>query len=316
VNEANNTPELNALSPFLLENEAEYLAWRKQKLANYPVTTEDMTVSLESLDSFCVQQRDALLTIANKTNMVLYSVKTAPSKEDVSDFAFLLGLSQIDRNICADNDSITSLCVRNDSELHKTYIPYSNKALSWHTDGYYNSEEHQIQAFLMHCVREAKEGGDNQFLDPEIMYILLRDDNPESIDALMAVDALTIPANIQHKVEIRSAQTGTVFSVDLKSNCLHMRYSARKKNISWKVEDRVQYARNKIEEILNSNVEYCFNYTPRLGQGIITNNVLHNRSKFVDHEASKSEKTNNEQSGRLIYRARFYDRLNLPSNLE
>ena len=197
-------------SPFLLENESEYQAWRQQKLQDYPKTIDEMTFKLNGLDDFCVQQRQAIQAMCDKTNMAFFHVDREPSKEDIQDFAFLMGLSRIDNNLCADEDAITSIRVHPGSELHKTYIPYSNKPLSWHTDGYYNTPDHTIRAFLMYCVRAAKSGGNNQFMDPEIIYILLRDDNPDSIAALMQADVMTIPANIQDGKEIRAAQTGAV----------------------------------------------------------------------------------------------------------
>ncbi len=297
-------------SPFLLENESAYALWRQEKLANFPSKISEITVSIKALDDFCVQQRKEILDLSAKANMVFYKVESEPTKETISDFAFLLGLHRLDGNLCAGDDAISSIQMRPDSELHKTYIPYSNKALSWHTDGYYNSSEKNINAFLMHCARTSESGGDNQFFDPEIMYILLRDDNPDSIAALMQTDVMSIPPNEHNGEEIRPVQLGPVFSIDSESACLHMRYSARKRNIDWKVEDRVQYALNKITEILNSGSEYCFKYTPTQGQGIIANNVLHNRSKIYELENKlEKEADGNLGAGRLIYRARFYDRL-------
>ena len=47
----------------------------------------------------------------------------------------------------------------------------------------------------MHCVSPAKSGGENSYLDPEIAYILMRDENPDYIAALMQDDVMMIPAN-------------------------------------------------------------------------------------------------------------------------
>lgn len=295
-------------SPFLPENESAYQAWRTDKLKNYPTTIDAITIDLNALDDFCVQQRQAIFDLCAKTNLVIYRVAKQPDKEAISDFAFLLGLHRFDANLCADNDSISSICVHADSDLHKQYIPYSNKALSWHTDGYYNKPDQLINAFLMHCAQPAQSGGLNQFLDPEILYILLRDDNPDSIAALFETDVMTIPKNSQNGKDIRAAQSGPVFSIDSGSHSLHMRYTARKRNIEWKQDSRVLYAVRKIEEILLSNIEYSFNYTPVVGQGVLANNVLHNRSEFIDQAGTGK--------GRLIYRARFYDRISVGSQLE
>ena len=55
------------------------------------------------------------------------------------------------------------------------YIPYTNRPLNWHTDGYYNRPEEQVRGIVMHCAAESASGGENLFLDQEIAYILLRD---------------------------------------------------------------------------------------------------------------------------------------------
>ncbi|MEE9351104.1 MAG: taurine catabolism dioxygenase TauD, partial [Thiotrichaceae bacterium] len=54
-----------------------------------------------------------------------------------------LGLHRLDNNICADSDQLTSIEVRKNTGQHE-YIPYSSRKLSWHTDGYYNTKEKQI----------------------------------------------------------------------------------------------------------------------------------------------------------------------------
>ena len=83
------------------------------------------------------------------------------------------------------------------SQAGNQYIPYTNKALSWHTDGYYNVLDKQIFGIIMHCVRPAAEGGVNSLLNPENVYIALRDENPAYIEALMHPEAMTIPDNIE-----------------------------------------------------------------------------------------------------------------------
>jgi len=45
---------------------------------------------------------------------------------------------------------------------------------------------------LLYCAQDATEGGENQLLDHEIAYILLRDADPRFIEALMHPAAMTI----------------------------------------------------------------------------------------------------------------------------
>ena len=55
--------------------------------------------------------------------------------------------------------------------------------------------------------------------------------HPAWIAAPMAPDALTIPADAGEEGTLRDAQSGPVFSLDPGDGRLHMRYSARQRNI-------------------------------------------------------------------------------------
>ena len=113
----------------------------------------------------------------------------------------------------ADDDGITSLQVM-PAKSKRGYIPYTNKRLLWHTDGYYNDESRKVRAFVLHCVRDAASGGETALLDPEILYIRLRDDFPDLLRALCGDDAFSIPADHATHGSGRPAFTGPVFSVD------------------------------------------------------------------------------------------------------
>lgn len=138
-------------------------------------------------------------------------------------------------------------------------------------------------------------------LDHEMAYIQLRDENPEYISAFTELDVLTIPPNIENGVEIRGAQTGPVFSLDPLSSSLHMRYSARTRNIEWKADSLTQEAVACMSQLLGTNNPYVISYRMQAGEGIIANNVLHNRTAFVDAEELEKK--------RLLFRARSYDRV-------
>lgn len=150
----------------------------------------------------------------------------------------------------------------------------------------------------MHCVSPAAEGGLNGLIDHEMLYIRLRDENPAWIEALMHPQAMTIPPNIEDGEEIRGAQAGPVFSVDTASGSLHMRYSARKRNIEWRDDALTLEAAAKITELLEDK-SLLFHHQLQAGQGVICNNVLHNRTAFNETAEQK----------RLMYRARYYDRI-------
>ena len=196
-------------------------------------------------------------------------------------------------------DSMTAISQSEHQGQH-SYIPYSNKALSWHTDGYYNLPKDTIYTMLLHCFNPAKEGGESAFLDHEIAYILMRDENPKWIKALSQGDVLTIPANELHGKVIRQTQTGPVFSLSPHGR-LHMRYSARKKNILWKNDGATKDAIAFLDELFKHNSKYIVKHKLKAGEGIISRNILHCRSAFSD-DASDEKK-------RLLFRGRFYDEL-------
>ena len=181
------------------------------------------------------------------------------------------------------------------------YIPYTNRPLNWHTDGYYNTAEQQVRGIVMHCAAEPASGGDNLFLDPEIAYIRLREADPDFIAALMQPDAMTIPANEVDDRVIRPEQSGPVFSVDTHGGALHMRYTARTRSIRWKEDDKTRDAAGFLVELLASDSPYIFRHRLHAGQGIICNNVLHKREAFTDDTAAGQE--------RLLFRARYHDRI-------
>lgn len=300
-------PKVTADSPFSLDNETAYRRWRDAKLSGYPGTAEALVVEIQDPRKLTTTETQAMLGICRKTNMVLYASRQG-GREDKAMARALgeqFGLHRLDNNMLADDDGITSLqVVAGKSE--RGYIPYSNRRLLWHTDGYYNAPEARIRAFVLHCVAPAAEGGENRLLDHEIVYILLRDANPDHIRALMQPDAMTIPANTESGEETRGASVGPVFSVDA-AGSLHMRYTARTHSIEWKQDAATREAVRFLEQLLAGDSPYIFRHRMAAGQGLVCNNVLHNRTAFTD-DVDKG-------IARLVYRARYYDRI-AGTNLE
>ncbi|MGD8843344.1 MAG: TauD/TfdA family dioxygenase [Gammaproteobacteria bacterium] len=290
-----------APGPFDLEASRHYSAWRDRKLADYPLRPTDLMVSVADPAALSDAERCAILDALRKTNVALYQVAAehAADKHLMRCFGRQFGLERLDSNLCADEDGITALQVvekRGEGE----YIPYSNLRLNWHTDGYYNSLDRQIRGIVLQCVRPAASGGESAFVDHEIAYILLRDANPDYIRALMAPDAMTIPPNVQNGVELRPEQTGPVFSVDGAGN-LHMRYSARGRNIVWKDNADTRAAAGFLLNLFQQDSPYILRHRLEAGQGVISNNALHCRAAFSNDVGSGRE--------RLLYRARYFDRI-------
>lgn len=298
-------------SPFSLANHTDYVCWRDAKLARvesaYKKSPPHFEAIIQAGDSPTKNELNTIIKQCNDYSLSLYQIEDHENynidqtKPIILSLANRLGLSQLDGNICADEDSLTSITQISRAGQHE-YIPYSTKRLSWHTDGYYNLPQNTIHSMLLHCARQAEEGGESKFMDHEIAYILLRDENPDYINALMQQDALTIPANIQNGQEIRAAQTGPVFSLNSQGQ-LHMRYSARKRNIEWKQDATTLEAVAFIEQMFENESKYIIKHKLKAGEGIICRNVLHCRTAYVDSD--KPEKK------RLLFRGRFYNEIPL-----
>jgi alpha-ketoglutarate-dependent taurine dioxygenase len=289
-------------SPFLPDNHAGYARWRETKLERYPDAVPDLAVEVDDPRRLSTAEMKKLASVCRKTNMAIYTSRLGglADKEIPRRLGEQFGLTRLDNNLLADEDAITSIQVV-PQKAGRGYIPYTNRRLLWHTDGYYNPAEQRVRAFVLHCVTPAASGGENALLDPEIAYLLLRDENPEHIRALMAGDAMTIPANTEAGSEIRAAQSGPVFSIDSRSGCLHMRYTARTRSIEWKQDEATRAAVQTLERLLAGDSPFIFRHRLNAGEGLLCNNVLHNRTEFTDDVDTGVV--------RLIYRARYYDRI-------
>ncbi|HKK05665.1 MAG TPA: TauD/TfdA family dioxygenase [Gammaproteobacteria bacterium] len=290
--------------PFDLSDDTAYRRWRAAKLRDYPEDVGSLRVSIVDAAALRPDEHAGVLARCRKANLAIYALDSEAGREAARDKAVIrrlgrqLGLERLDNNLCADDDGITSLRVVPGGR-HGGYIPYTDRALNWHTDGYYNPPEQTIRAILMHCVQPAAEGGENGLLDHELAYIVLRDENPELIAALMRPDAMTIPPNTEGGEELRGAQSGPVFSVEPGTGNLHMRYTARLRNIVWKSDAPTQKAAARLRELLGDAGPGVFSYRLGPGEGVLSNNVLHSRGGFRD----------GPNGTRLLYRARYYDRI-------
>lgn len=294
-------PERYLDSPFRIENETAYRRWREAKLAGYPASAAELVVEIEDPRDLAPAERAELLRVCRKANMVIYRSRLGAleDKQIPHRLGLAFGLRDLDRNPLADDDGVTSLSyVPGKSE--RGYIPYSNRRLLWHTDGYYNPPARRIRAFLLHCVRAAAEGGENGLLDHEIAYIRVRDTDPEYARALMHPQAMTIPPNVESGTETRGAQSGPVFSIDPLNGRLHMRYTARTRSIVWRDDPTTREAVRCLERVLAEDSPHVFRHRLAPGEGLLCNNVVHNRTAFSDTP---------EAATRLLYRARYHNRL-------
>lgn len=284
---------------FDLDNAGAYAAWRGSKLSSHPRSLGDLVVEIADPRRLTLAEREALLARCGVANMAVYASPTGadPDKDIPRLLGRQLGLVNLDANMLADDDGISPLAVA-PAGMRSEFIPYTDRGIKWHTDGYYNALDRQVRGMVLHCVRRAASGGENRLMDHEIAYILLRDENPDYIRALMAPDAMTIPPRLEAGEVARAAQSGPVFSV-YPDGYLHMRYTARTVSIEWKADDLTRAAVAALERLLASDSPYIFRGRLEPGMGLVCNNVLHDRAAFVDSGAHK----------RLLYRARYFERI-------
>jgi hypothetical protein len=282
----------------LLKDKSRYMDWRKTRLQSRPHSVGDILVQIDGLLSMTASQRASIESVCEYANMVIYQCRdTYVDRAAIVAFASEFGLKKLDHHLCANADGVSELSVASEG-VRKDYVPYSDRSLSWHTDGYYNDKERQINAVILHCAQVAASGGENALLDPELLYIYLRDEDPRFITALEHPECMTIPANVGTQGEIRASVSGPVFSYG-ENGELHMRFSSRKKNIQWRDDNLTTTAREFLEETLNDENGPVFHYRLQPGEGLLSNNVLHNRTAFSD----------SVNRHRLLYRARFFDRI-------
>lgn len=295
----NRRMEAPTRAAFNLADDAAYLAWRAAKLARYPRTLAELVVEVRDPRALSAGERQALLERCGRANMAIYVSRAGgdPDKEIPRRLGSQLGLRDLDPNYLADDDGISPLAVA-EHGARGEFIPYTNRGIKWHTDGYYNPVARTVRGVLLHCVERAASGGENDLLDHEIAYIQLRDRDPQHIRALMAEDALTIPARIEGGRTERPAQAGPVFSVDA-AGFLHMRYTARAVSIEWKNDEPTKAALAALEDVLGTASPWIFRGRLEPGMGLVSNNVLHTRTPFTDSPRHQ----------RLIYRARYYQRV-------
>ncbi len=288
--------------PFSLDDDQAYSIWRHNKLAAYPESLEDMLVEIANPSCLTAHERAKITQVCQRANMAFYHFGAGTDDErrtrmDLLAFGSAIGLTAMEDHRSAEADGVVRIEVVS-SGGRLGYIPYTDKPIKWHTDGYYNyhGPERSVRAMLLHCHRNAVEGGINRLLDHHIAYIRLRDANAGHIAALMHPAAMTIPASVEENGRIRAENTGPVFYVDPRNGALGMRYTARRRNIVWRDDVATRQAVALLERLLETD-PLVIRAQLGPGQGVVCNNVLHDRSGFVAGDAP--------EQARLLFRIRY-----------
>lgn len=295
---------LQQMRGFSHRSEDAYTQWRAAKLTDVARQSAPTFVQVDDLGRPSIAEINAISNENRCWNLALFRCSGAPSEvleleHSIGSFCTALGLTDLETQRSANASGIVILEVSNKAD-QKGFIPFSNRQLNWHTDGYYNYESPQrmIRSMMLYCVRDAQSGGSNRFFDHELAFIRLHDQNPAFTEALMHPEAMVIPANREPDGSTRPANAGPVFAVDIASGNLAMRYTRRKRNVEWRDDALTDSAVAALEDILD-NDPHTFEIKLKPGEGVICNNVLHARTEFEDGSIE----------GRLFLRVRSYDRV-------
>ena len=309
----------SSIVPVLDMNLYQYQKWRDNRLLNGHADFPAEPVTISNPLALSDSERKIILKSIAVRNFSVYQYDTDkyPREQPLLKLCDQLGMQRSVSNPESGRDNITVITCHSDTSSDpdpdsrpdkgrkkgqtSRYIPYTNRPLKWHTDGYYNEPDNQIRSFVIHCQSASMSGGDNYLLDHEIAYIQLHEKGPELVSALCQSDAMTIPENVENEKQIRKAYSGPVFSTDPKTGCLYTRYTQRARNITWKSDPVTREALDRLNDILDRENPWITRVRLESGQGIICNNVLHRRSEFKNGDSP-------EQT-RSLLRIRFQDRI-------
>jgi len=278
-----------------------YQDWRAARIAASESAAGLGIVTLDNLANPSDSQISEIIRRIRESNFALYEApESSDLRADLRKFVDHFGLRIAERHRSAGEQGIVALTETN-APSQRGYIPYSKRKMGWHNDGYYNAPEERISAMVLHCANPAENGGINQLLDNNIAFIRLMDENPAYIKALMHPEAMTIPENREEDGSIRPVSIGPVFYPDPETGALQMRYTARTRSIEWRDDALTREAVAFLQETLEGPDPLTISVRFKAGQGVLCNNVLHDRTGF---DAEKVEK-----SPRVMYRVRFNNRV-------
>jgi len=264
-----------------------YETWRDEKLANYHAKPASLFVEINNPLQLSNAEKKAITNNCSSSNLSFIKIKPRDDiRKAIRSINAQLGLVVFDQHLCAEDDG---LVVIEDTNAPKKggYVPYSNQALNWHTDGYYNPMDTLVGAFSLYCIQPAAEGGENRWIDPEMLYIHFRELNPDIVSALSQSTTLTIPERIDGDKIVREVSIGPVFFIDKASQKPKIRFTQRKRNIHWLESVDTTDALCMLNAFLAGDSAIHHQYKLAAGEGLICNNVLHNRSAFVDTAQQK-----------------------------
>ena len=280
---------------FDLRSDDDYLNWRDEKLAAYPKNVGELVVELGDMTAMTRAEKAKILETVERANMCVFTAGSAELEmNSLLTLGKQLGVSHTDKTARhAQSDELT------DSGILNRAIPFSTRHCNWHTDATYYGSDNTIQALFLLCKRPAVEGGSNKVLDHEVLYIQLRDKDSGALEVLMKKDCFNYRNPASGEIDLHRG--GKVFWTNPDGHLCH-RFSFRKTDMAWSADSDVTAARQVLESLISDQSAHVIEGRLESGMGLISNNVLHTRERLVDSDDAAKK--------RLLFRARFYDRVN------
>ena len=238
-------------------------------------------IQLSPLEPLSHGLRQSLVEKVLNTGLVCYQWTSQPGDhaEAVRHLHQQIGLFTNDQGVLQNSENLSLLRDLGGTRQGR-FVPYSNKTLNWHTDGYYNSVENELRCFTLHCISAAADGGELRFLHPHRLLVAQYEHAPDTVAALTHPAAITIPANRDTEGHDRPDRTTPVWFVH-DDGRLGLRYTTRLRNISWR-DTATRDAMMQLSRLIDRLQAQQLSIRLLPGQGVICSNLLHCRAAFVD----------------------------------
>lgn len=269
---------------------ADYLKWRDHRLRvnslsvnGHAQCVEPVEISPALSKSTDAKSIAKLCELIDDHGLACYQW-TTPSVDialDVHRLHVHLSLSNHDKGVVRDNSGLSLLKDMTGTSQGK-FIPYTSRAMGWHTDGYYNAPASALRCFTLHAIQQAATGGTLSLIDDRLIFIRMNEKDPDMVNLLSDPNAFTIPGNKDELGHDRPDRTSAVFFSHT-DNTLGTHFTTRKHNINWLTPDTHQAALC-LSELIEESTDLHHNVRLEPGQGIIARNMLHRRDAFTDDQ--------------------------------
>ncbi|OED41892.1 hypothetical protein AB833_08635 [Chromatiales bacterium (ex Bugula neritina AB1)] len=296
ANNTQNHAATHAIPPRYDGSSTEYHHWRDHRLTLEQVRPAPLQHGIRLTPAINTSEdRHALATLCNTVRdygFCHYQWTDTPDNlsDSINRLNHCLGLTVTDNGVITDANALSVLQDLEGTEQGR-FIPYTSRAMNWHTDGYYNTREQSVRCFTLHCVQPAQSGGELMLMDTGLLLIRLYDLNPGIVALLWHPQAMTLPGNSDKLGHHRPDRTAPLFFTH-DDGTLGTNFTTRSRHIEWRDEATRQAAATAKECIdLSADCHHCIRLTRF--QGIVTRNILHARRAFTDPPKSRENSNSN-----------------------